>query len=841
MEASLTVPTIKLAEVNDHNVILSLTKMTTEDYKGKKKVQLEFLSNVLLEGTIYYNYYLTTYENQVGKLLLDDTELKEGNKYKVTAFDYTIRTSKTNGNKYFTPDVEWGSWYFGDRMKFYDYDALHEANNIPEKKIDLPAQFDIPDFPEGQAPVEKVGFKPKLDTNLPDLEIVYEKIQPLGEHNKPCDCAKTESFPYLDFKSQFSHFNPMQSKVLPYTTKVENLVLASPTASGKTTVIEMYVATTIARGHKALYLSPMKALSEEKYADWTDSKHPLSKYKVAIITGDYVLTDEKRKQLMDAHIIIATSEMLDSKTRTIKSESNKWLMEIGCLLVDEAHLLTSDSRGDRLETAIMRFTKENEKSVVVLLSATMPNVDELRVWLEKITKRASNLVTSDYRPCKLEVGYVEYVESDRYEVAENERMYRALEQINKFPSDQWLVFTGNKRWGRDFAMKMKANGYTCEFHNADCELAERRMFENDFKSGKIKILVSTTTLAWGCNLPARRVLIAHVKIGMNEMSVCDIVQMMGRSGRPRYDKLGNAYILIPSGDADYHKTRIQRGQNIISGLSNQETLYFHVVSEVNNKVIKDVQSLRDWHKRSLAYLQNKGLTDEEYTDTLEFLVSKKMIYDKGQGQYAIAPLGRVCAYMYFSPADVYAWYQNFNSVFKGDKPVDDYLTVWALVNIPTYDLYVSKAEQFEADLFDQEISLRGKFCNGGSAKYGSALYGTLQGVKRTALRSLQFMMKKDMERVLEAVGMIDAQFARWHKTEFFKELSLRIKYEIPAEYVQLVRVGGIGRVYAERLYKKGIKTIHDVTTHKETVLEVMGPARGEVAYASALQLREVKK
>lgn len=841
MEKSLSVPTIRLDEVNDQNVILTLVKITNGVQNGKNKVQLEFLTNIVLEGTIFYNYYMTTYENQLGKIMLDDTDLKEGQKYKVQAFDYTIRTAKTSNNKYLTPDTEWGSWYFGSDMKFYEYDASEETESIPEKKLtDQPEEADISS--EGVAPVtltvKKKIIKPKSDVDLPELSIVYDKIQPLGEHNEPCDCARTESFPYLDFKSAFTHFNPMQTSVLPHTTRVENLVLASPTASGKTVAIEMYVATTIERGYKALYLSPMKALSEEKYADWRDAKHPLSKYNIEIITGDYVLTEEKRQALMDADIIIATSEMLDSKTRTINTDSNKWLMDVGCLLVDEAHLLTSASRGDRLETAIMRFTKSNLTSLIVLLSATMPNVGELKNWIEGITKRTTNLVVSNYRPCKLVTEYIKYKQPERYETAENERMFQALEQIKQFPSDQWLVFTGNKRWGYDFALKLKASGYTAEFHNADCELAERRVFENEFKEGKIKVLVSTTTLAWGCNLPARRVLIAHVKIGMNEMSVCDIVQMMGRSGRPKYDKLGNAYILVPDDDFAYHKNRIERGQNIISNLTEQNVLFFHVVSEVNNKVIKDIKTFKEWYKRSLAFLQNKGLSDEGYNDILEYLVGKKMIYDQGQGQYSIAPLGKVCAYMYFSPDDVYAWYQNFNFVFRDGKETDDYLAVWALVNIPAYDLYISRAEEFEADLFDNEISIRGKFCNGGSAKYGSALYATLQGVKRKQLRSLQYMMKKDMERVLEAIKMIDSQFAKWHKTPFLDELALRIKKEVPVKYVQIARVNGIGKVYAERLYDKGLKNIHDLITHKETVVGVMGVARGEIAYANALKLKE---
>ena len=71
----------------------------------------------------------------------------------------------------------------------------------------------------------------------------------------------------------------------------------------------------------------------------------------------------------------------NSKTRRMANEGNDWLLRVMCCVVDEAHLLTMEGRGDALEVGVMRFTRQNPHARVVFLSATMPNVSELARWL----------------------------------------------------------------------------------------------------------------------------------------------------------------------------------------------------------------------------------------------------------------------------------------------------------------------------------------------------------------------------------------------------------------------------------------------------------------------------
>ena len=102
------------------------------------------------------------------------------------------------------------------------------------------------------------------------------------------------------------------------------------------------------RGGKAMYLAPLRALAKEKIDDWTDPNHHFADLNLAICTGDYILNDKNKKNLEQANVIVMTSEMLNSKCRNFKSESNDWINEIGTLIIDEFHLLTVPSRGDHL-------------------------------------------------------------------------------------------------------------------------------------------------------------------------------------------------------------------------------------------------------------------------------------------------------------------------------------------------------------------------------------------------------------------------------------------------------------------------------------------------------------
>ena len=160
---------------------------------------------------------------------------------------------------------------------------------------------------------------------MENIILQKEYYQPLGNHNKKAELVKTSSIENL-IKFPFTHFNPPQSESLEHFNKDCNIVVSAPTASGKTVIIELWIIKTLLKNGKSLYLSPMKALTEEKYEDWTNPNHTFSKYKISIITGDFILSKEKLEELNDADIIVATAEMLDSKTRNFGKY--QWLQDI---------------------------------------------------------------------------------------------------------------------------------------------------------------------------------------------------------------------------------------------------------------------------------------------------------------------------------------------------------------------------------------------------------------------------------------------------------------------------------------------------------------------------------
>ena len=205
-------------------------------------------------------------------------------------------------------------------------------------------------------------------------------MPPVSVLSDQTNLVPTSQYPYAKFG--FEYFNPVQSRVFEIYDKETSCVIAAATSAGKTVCAEMFMFhEIIKRGGKCLYLSPLRALAQEKYDDWTDEKHDLLKFKVSICTGDYRLTIKRKEELEAANVIIMTSEMLNHRARNSKSEQSKFLQTTGTVVVDESHLLTVPGCGDHLESGLMKFTEINPNARLVLLSATMPNVEEISNWV----------------------------------------------------------------------------------------------------------------------------------------------------------------------------------------------------------------------------------------------------------------------------------------------------------------------------------------------------------------------------------------------------------------------------------------------------------------------------
>jgi len=178
----------------------------------------------------------------------------------------------------------------------------------------------------------------------------------------------------------------------------KNLVVASPTASGKTLIAIMLMIHRLAqgRGYKHIYLVPLKALASEKKEELIESMDAASEVigwspRVVITTSDYDSTGE---ELGNADVIIATYEKMDSIMRHRPS----WIDTIRTVVIDEAHLVGVAERGPVVENILMRILAESRDTQILLLSATISNHQDFSQWI------GGEAIVTNWRPIPLKEG-----------------------------------------------------------------------------------------------------------------------------------------------------------------------------------------------------------------------------------------------------------------------------------------------------------------------------------------------------------------------------------------------------------------------------------------------------
>lgn len=252
---------------------------------------------------------------------------------------------------------------------------------------------------------------------------------------------------------------------------------------------------------KVIYSAPLKALSSEKFHDWTNG---IFKNQTIIqLTGDTLTSPKIRaemmKQCQSADIVLMTSELLDSLTRNFQSENYQWLMDVALLICDESHIITSPGRGDCVEAAVMRFSQINPRARLWMLSATMPNVDEFSTWLSTLNGKSTQILNSTWRPTTLVWHFIQHMTFGGYTEIQSDKVSKAVKLVQMKPTEKFLVFVWDKNTGRNVVSRLREENIVCEFHNADVDFEGRteivQRFEND--SDPLQVIVATTTLAWG--------------------------------------------------------------------------------------------------------------------------------------------------------------------------------------------------------------------------------------------------------------------------------------------------------------------------------------------------------
>tara|TARA_B100000315_G_C14587573_1_gene593907 strand:+ start:243 stop:905 length:663 start_codon:yes stop_codon:yes gene_type:complete len=196
---------------------------------------------------------------------------------------------------------------------------------------------------------------------------------------------------YNILKKEVKELRPAQEKAIKKgLLGKKNLLVCTPTASGKTLIAELAALKSIIEGNgKAIYIVPLKALASEKYKDFKKRYDNVAK--IALSIGD---KDSSDSYLVDYDLIITTSEKLDSLIR----HHAPWLSLVSTIIVDEIHLLNDPGRGPTLEILITILRQLLKKVQIIGLSATIGNPEELSEWLK------AELVIDDWRPVKLHKG-----------------------------------------------------------------------------------------------------------------------------------------------------------------------------------------------------------------------------------------------------------------------------------------------------------------------------------------------------------------------------------------------------------------------------------------------------
>jgi len=665
-------------------------------------------------------------------------------------------------------------------------------------------------------------------------------------------------------------YPPQEEAIRAGVLEGRNLVLASPTASGKTLIAELCAMKhVIEQGGKALYLTPLRALAWEKYETFQEyaglEKNYGGKVRVAISTGDF---DSSTPWLGGYDVIVTTNEKCDSLLR----HRAPWMREVTLLIADEIHLI-GDERGPTLEVALARLRQLRPDMQILALSATITNADEVAEWLN------AECVKTDWRPVELREG-VAYRDVIYFKDGSVKRL-RPLHRIDALnialnsvlDGGQSLIFVESRRrsmsLAREAAQALKgtlkprerrqldriasdiliygerttlsddlasAVSMGAAFHHAGLRAEHRRIVERAFREGWIKILVATPTLAAGVNLPARTVVIGNYRrfvpgYGMYPISVLEYKQMSGRAGRPQYDEFGEAILIASSPEEQdilMENYVLAQPERLYSRLASEGALRGHVLAAIASDYAHSEEGLLEFFSSTFyGYHYPMGGLRRIIGQILGFLEREEMLDVKGSYIYA-TDFGRRVSELYIDPLSAIVIRDGFR---RGALEVTDFTWLHLICHTPDMRPIIRPRRNELADLEAYVEEHRREFACPIPETYDPIEYEQFLGEVKTALileawinevsenellqrYSVQpgdrYSIVHNAEWLLYATHELSTVLGYPEHRRHLRELRERVKYGVTKSLLPLVRLQGIGRIRARVLYNAGLRSISDL-------------------------------
>jgi helicase len=691
-------------------------------------------------------------------------------------------------------------------------------------------------------------------------------------------------------------YPPQEDAVKAGVLEGKNIVLASPTASGKTLVAEMCILKNILeRGGKALYLTPLRALANEKYEEFKKyseiEKKCGEKIRVAISTGDY---DSADPWLAKADIIVTTNEKCDSLLR----HKAHWIGEVSVVVADEIHLLTEHERGPTLEVVLTRLMQLNPKTQFLALSATIKNAEEVAQWVKAIP------ITTDWRPVPLKEGVylrgeIQFKDGSAKIVPEstgNAILDIALDVVRT--GGQVLIFTETRKAAvdvgrkaasalkrtiskpeqralRSIAEKILSTGertrlsealaeqilYGSAFHHAGLSPSHRQAIEDAFREGRIKILAATPTLAAGVNLPARAVVVSSYEryepgYGRYPISVLEYKQLSGRAGRPKYDKFGEAILVARTPDEQDHLMEnyvLAEPERLWSKLAVERVLRPHVLATIAVGFAHTEKGLYDFFSKTFYALQyGSKAIGSRIGDIIRFLCKEDMVkIDRGR-LYA-TEFGKRVSELYIDPVSAVTIR---DGLYNRAKRLTELSFLHLICHTPDIapKLYPRRGEAEKLGVLAEEHADEFMFeipdMWADAVAYEEFLAELKcakvlqEWINETTEDSILETYKVEPGDLLRLVEVAEWLFYATHElAKLFGhkdllarllELRLRVKNGVKPELVPLVQLKEVGRVRARMLYNAGFKTIEDL--RRASVTDLM-----EVPSIGAILAKKIKE
>lgn len=695
--------------------------------------------------------------------------------------------------------------------------------------------------------------------------------------------------------SKISSLNPMQTLAIKKgLLDGKTLVVAAPTASGKTLLCEL-AALNLFRNKKTkmIYIAPMVALVSEKYQSFKQKYSKLG-VRIAMSVGDY---DSTSQWLADYDWILTSNEKCDSLMR----HNVGWIKDIDLIVIDEIHMLQDPSRGPTLEVTLTRLRETVPNAQILALSATINNVKELGEWLNAET------VISDYRPVELREGIyldskIQFFNNNPYDLNPTLNPEPAILQNTINMRKQALYFVATRKYTESLAENLgkfnqnflQKNEKTqlaklseeiknvleiptkqCRkladcikngiaFHHAGLLYKQKKLIENNFRQGLLRCIISTPTLAYGVNLPAFRVIIRDLRryysgFGSRFIPVLEYKQFAGRGGRPDYDEWGESVIIAKSESEAQELTDkyiLGEPEDIRSKLAFDPVLRMQTLALIASSFVKTEDALmRFFEKTFFAYQYGDTFEiNSKLEKILEMLIEFKFITRKDD-KLIPTRIGKRVSELYIDPFTAHHIIGCLGRAMKTKPNIFSYLHM--ITNtLEMRPLLSMRNKDFEEI---NDVIATKKFLEKVPKDWELEFDNFLKSVK-TTLMFQGWVDEQTEDQILSNFRVAPGElWSRLHNADWLlyasQELALllkykkllsdlrktrvRIKYGAREELIPLVRLKQIGRVRARKLFNAGLKKISDLKKIPLSSLQrIVGP---KVAATIKKQLGEKVK